>query len=223
MNDVTTMTAETAKDFRFGNSTESSPTIFPSDIELEIVSENERMDFLPNRFLHDIPSLIRFENWLYNTAEELSEDYQGGYWEMAKINFTNPETQQQDSIFFMYPETEGNLTCTNAMNFSDGVMDAKTFGFICTIFTFGRMMTRQGAVNLIANKDWMNYVYFELLENSENAFQILTGRKFVREVNKFIDQPVLNDVISPFLAEGVFMHGLIPYPSGSGLTVFLKC
>lgn len=187
MNDVTTMTAETAKDFRFGNSTESNPTIFPSDIELEIVSENERMDFLPNRFLQDIPSLIRFENWLYNTAEELSEDYQGGYWEMAKINFTNPETQQKDSIFFMYPDMDSNLTCSNAMNYSEGVMDAKTFGFICTIFAFGRVMTNQAARNLIAIKDWLGDVYYESLENSEDAAQILIGRKFNREVVKFID------------------------------------
>ena len=46
MTNLTTMTAEDAKDFRFSNSTAQNPTIFPSDIKLNIVSEIERCNFL---------------------------------------------------------------------------------------------------------------------------------------------------------------------------------
>ncbi len=186
MTNLTTMTAEDAKDFRFSNSTAENPTTFPSDIKLKIVSEIERSNFLSNR-LTDVKTLIHFESWLYNTAEELSDNYTGGQWQMAEISFTNPYTQREDAIFFMYPDMTNNLTCSNAMNYSEGVMDAKTFGFICTIFAFGRVMTNQAARNLIAIKDWLGDVYYESLENSEDAAQILTGRKFNREVVKFID------------------------------------
>ena len=99
MTNLTTMTAEDAKDFRFSNSTAQNPTIFPSDIKLNIVSETQLGDFLSSR-LTDVKTLIHFEAWLYNTAEELSDNYTGGQWQMAEISFTNPYTQREDAILF---------------------------------------------------------------------------------------------------------------------------
>lgn len=72
---------------------------------------------------------LRLEPTIFSMARMLSDDYQGGYWEMFSLS---------NGGFFMAPSTEHTLVTTSP-NGCTGSMTAEAFGVTVCLFTFSHL------------------------------------------------------------------------------------
>ena len=178
------LTVQEAKEFSIGVSTAQSPVLFPV-ADIAIVNEKGRSEFLVDH-LGSRRAAVAFEHCLYEIAGMLNEEYKGGYWEFAVMD--------DGKVFFCYPADDKLFACANRFNYAEGVMDNKTFGFICSFIALGHafyhinqsdaVLLRQRYHNarLWALEKLYNQVY-----GSQDADLIISYRKFSREFYKFTD------------------------------------
>ena len=74
----------------------------PAAGEIQVIADDERMDFLPSQFGRHY---LKFENTLFALAGKTLQGYKGGYWEFAITHggtgFAFPKTGSQDELISM--------------------------------------------------------------------------------------------------------------------------
>lgn len=177
------LTVQEAKEFSIGVSTAQSPVLFPT-CDVAIANEQDRSEFLVDHL--GSRAAVAFEYCLYEITEMLNEEYNGGYWEFAEMD--------HGKVFFCYPSDDRLFDCTNRFNYAEGVMDNKTFGFICSFIALGHtiwQLNQSDAALLIQKyhhaRQWVLGKLYNQVYDSQDADLIISYRKFSREFYKFTD------------------------------------
>lgn len=177
------LTVQEARELAIGVSSKQSPVLFPIN-DIAIANQQGRAEFLADHL--GSRAAIAFEHCLYEIASMLDETYNGGCWEFAEID--------NGKIFFCYPETDKLFACANRFNYAEGVMDNKTFGFICSFIALGHAFyhIKQSDTLLLSQKYhnaklWATEKLYHQVYDSQDAEFIIRCRKFSREFYKFTD------------------------------------
>ncbi|ANB92554.1 hypothetical protein MOVS_10680 (plasmid) [Moraxella ovis] len=177
------LTVQEAKEFSIGVSTAQNPVLFPV-ADIAIANEQGRSEFLADHL--GSRAAVAFKHCLYEIAGMLNEEYKGGYWEFAEMD--------DGKVFFCYPADDKLFTCANRLNYAEGVMDNKTFGFICSFIALGRAFyhINQSDAVLLSQKYhnarlWALEKLYNQVYDSQDADLIISYRKFSREFYKFTD------------------------------------
>jgi hypothetical protein len=93
-------------------------------MNLNLVPENERMNVVARMF--DLYYPLRLEPLVFQLAEQLSADYQGGGWTFYTFDETG---------FLMCPDTDQpfDVVCDN---YYSGQVSAQAFGVIVSLYAF---------------------------------------------------------------------------------------
>lgn len=105
----------------------------------EVVSDDERTDFLPKNLKNNALAYINFENMVYSMAAQMSKDYKGGQWVFVQC--------KDNKGFFMYPSS-GEFLVHSENFIGEHTVDNKTFGLIATI-----MVSSHGSFAFQGNKE----------------------------------------------------------------------
>lgn len=92
------------------------------------VDADQRMDFLPEFFGNNL--MLVGENYIYNTMEKLSKDYNGGFWKFYKLS---------NGGFYMAPHMSKKLTVSVHGNYYEGDVSADAAGIIATLFALSAL------------------------------------------------------------------------------------
>lgn len=94
-----------------------------------VVPESIRMHFLPAKFKGNINAFLSFENGVYNQANKMCRDYDGGYWEFAECKDGN--------AFFIHPNgADKSYTISNINTQQDYEVDGRIFGMLASWIIF---------------------------------------------------------------------------------------
>ncbi len=77
---------------------------------------------------------LKLEPMIFSMARMLSDDYQGGYWEMFSLS---------NGGFFMAPSTEHTLITTSPNGYT-GTMSAAALGISASLFTYSHLSFGDG-------------------------------------------------------------------------------
>lgn len=94
-----------------------------------ITNHSERSSIIAQYFG---PYMVMAENCIYNTLEEMSEDYKGGMWAFHEITFG------EEKAFYMAPDNSKTygIECTG--NYYSGTVSADAAGLIACLDTYCR-------------------------------------------------------------------------------------
>lgn len=103
-------------------------TIEEATIQANIVSFEDRMDFLPDFFGMNL--MLVGEGVVYSWMDRLSEDYSGGYWDFYKLS---------NGGFYLAPNYKDNMRIEVVGNYYHGTVSADAAGIIATMFALGQL------------------------------------------------------------------------------------
>ncbi|MGP9666714.1 antirestriction protein [Psychrobacter sp. AOP31-A1-22] len=96
---------------------------------ITVVPDCIRMDFLPAKFKGNINAFLSFENAVYNQANEMCSDYNGGSWEFVEAKDGN--------AFFIHPNNDDtSYTISNINSYKDYEVDGRIFGMLASWIIF---------------------------------------------------------------------------------------
>lgn len=98
-----------------------------STIQSNVVPDSERMSFLP--WLAGI-AFAPFENSVYSWADNLSENYDGGFWEFVRC---------ENNTGYLVPTSRETFRVNVAGNGFEGEMTAGAFGIVVTLFALNAL------------------------------------------------------------------------------------
>jgi hypothetical protein len=98
-------------------------------ITAKAVPETHRLSFLPEFFT--VRLMMKAEAMIYQQADLLSVDYQGGLWTFYKLS---------NGGFYVAPDTEKRFTVYVPGNDYEGDVSADAFGVIVTLFVLGGLV-----------------------------------------------------------------------------------
>lgn len=125
----------------------------------EVVSDDDRMDFLPKNFKNNAMGYISFENMIYSIASQMSENYKGGNWVFVQC--------KDSKGFFMHPSS-GDFS-VRSENFSgEHIVDNRTFGLIATM-----MVSSHGSFHFQSNKEVCEIFGDNFQELREHLFTLI--------------------------------------------------
>lgn len=104
-------------------------------ITMTVVPNSKRPAFLPEK---TGAAYLAFETALYGMADNLSRDYEGGYWEFCELS---------NGGFYCYPATEKDFGC-DSLNGFECRMSADAFGITATLFALNCAMDGQSGATL---------------------------------------------------------------------------
>lgn len=88
-----------------------------------VVPERARIDFLPSK----LPDMyLSFETGLYSKLRSITDDYDGGYWEMYELS---------NGSFYMAPDVIQRLRLSIPTNGYEGEVSADAAGIIVSLFS----------------------------------------------------------------------------------------
>ena len=92
-----------------------------------LIAEEDRLTHTASLFGHHFP--LHFEPLVYVTADSLSSDYRGGYWDFFELS---------NSGFYMAPSGDPtfNVRCENGF---EGELSADAFGVTACLYGFSRL------------------------------------------------------------------------------------
>jgi len=96
------------------------------------VPDEDRMDTGPRTF-KNANHWIRFEGFVYDLLDKLSEDYNGGFWEFFILD---------NGGFFMSPDQEGLLHIIQPDNYFEGDMSAEAAGITACLYAYSHLSFR---------------------------------------------------------------------------------
>ncbi len=97
-------------------------------ITSSLVSEDARLDFLPNFF--GPRRMMRGESLVYDWLGTLSKDYRGGYWNFYKLS---------NGGFYMAPERSDKLRLIVEGNWFDDELSPDAAGIVATLFALSQL------------------------------------------------------------------------------------
>ena len=98
-----------------------------ADITAQQVAEADRMDFLPRHAGH---RFLLVETTVYRMLEQLSTDYQGGYWDFYTLS---------NGGYFMAPTDPAQLRLCCDGNGYSGIVSAEAAGIIACSMALNRL------------------------------------------------------------------------------------
>lgn len=104
-------------------------------ITMTVVPNSKRPAFLPEK---TGAAYLAFETALYGMADNLSRDYEGGYWEFCELS---------NGGFYCYPATEKDFGC-DSLNGFECRKSADAFGITATLFALNCAMDGQSGSTL---------------------------------------------------------------------------
>lgn len=124
---------------------------FPLVNNASIVSEKNRLDFLPSMCMNNSFLFLNLEQLVYEYARKNDPNYNGGYWEFVRIT---------ENIGFLYPELNRKMILKTA--YDDIEVDNVTFGLVCTMLACNYLcftLKNKNSVEIMCNlylqlKDW---------------------------------------------------------------------
>lgn len=152
---------------------------------MRIVPEDDRLDFLPEKFQNQLV-LLNFDNHVFKFANKLCPNYKGGYWEFVEL---------PNGAFFAYPDFDGFKDCSCAENYAEGSLNGRLLGIICTMFTLNHITWNTYQTNEAA-AEVANSLYYKLRDYiySDNTCEELEGilgkdgkDQLMRTIYKFLD------------------------------------
>lgn len=103
-----------------------------------IEDENERLDITFQQFKDNYPHII--EPAFYNIARQLSENYDGGFWDFFKLS---------NGGFLQIPSDGSyNILCPNDY---EAVVNNKEFGIIVCMYAYSSLSFRDDMQDLMAH------------------------------------------------------------------------
>lgn len=102
-------------------------------IYTECLNDAQRVS-VPAKLFGAAGFALKLEPTIFSMARMLSNDYQGGYWEMYSLS---------NDGFFMAPSADG-LLVTTSPNGSTGSMTAEAFGVTVCLFTYSHLSFGDG-------------------------------------------------------------------------------
>ena len=98
---------------------------------IAVVPDCIRIDFLPAKFKGNINAFLSFENAVYNQANKMCSDYDGGYWEFVEAKDGN--------AFFIHPDNDDTShTISNINTYQDYEVDGRIFGMLASWIVFSQ-------------------------------------------------------------------------------------
>lgn len=104
-------------------------------ITMTVVPNSKRPAFLPEK---TSAAYLAFETALYGIADNLSRDYDGGYWEFCELS---------NGGFYCCRDTEDDFDCVSSNGF-ECRMSADAFGITATLFALNCAMDGQSGATL---------------------------------------------------------------------------
>ena len=104
-------------------------------ITMTVVPNSKRPAFLPEK---TSAAYLAFETALYGIADNLSRDYDGGYWEFCELS---------NGGFYCCRATEDDFDCVSSNGF-ECRMSADAFGITATLFALNCAMDGQSGATL---------------------------------------------------------------------------
>lgn len=106
-------------------------------VAIEVISDSDRLNFLPAHFGRDYALA---ESAIYVLADNLIEGYKGGYWEYAEIVL--PKGKRYP-FFFLRTQQE-KLTLCNPFSGDEVEVDSILAGMIVTIYACNFLESERG-------------------------------------------------------------------------------
>lgn len=96
-------------------------------VTASLVAESDRLSFLPEVIG---PHFMRFEALVYRWLSNLSQDYNGGFWNYYRLS---------NGGFYMAPDKDAALRLVVDGNAFDGELSSDAAGIVATLFALGQI------------------------------------------------------------------------------------
>ena len=106
-------------------------------ITANLLPEESRMGFLPAFFGR---AMMIGEGLVYCWMRNLSEDYQGGYWDYFKLS---------NGGFYMAPRTSKKFRVLVAGNYFEGELSADAAGIVATLYALCELANRTASDRIV--------------------------------------------------------------------------
>ena len=106
-------------------------------ITANLLPEESRMGFLPAFFGQ---AMMIGEGLVYCWMRNLSEDYQGGYWDYFKLS---------NGGFYMAPRTSKKFRVLVAGNYFEGELSADAAGIVATLYALCELANRTASDRVV--------------------------------------------------------------------------
>lgn len=106
-------------------------------ITANLLPEESRMGFLPPFFGQ---AMMIGEGLVYCWMRNLSEDYQGGYWDYFKLS---------NGGFYMAPRTSKKFRVLVAGNYFEGELSADAAGIVATLYALCELANRTASDRIV--------------------------------------------------------------------------
>ncbi len=106
-------------------------------ITANLLPEESRMGFLPAFFGQ---AMMIGEGLVYCWMRNLSEDYQGGYWDYFKLS---------NGGFYMAPRTSKTFRVLVAGNYFEGELSADAAGIVATLYALCELANRTASDRIV--------------------------------------------------------------------------
>jgi hypothetical protein len=93
----------------------------------QLVAEDQRLAVTASLFGPHFP--LQIEPVVYGIAEQMAEDYCGGYWKFYKLG---------NDGFYMAPDEEGTFEI-KCQNYYSGTLSPDAFGVVCCMYAFSHL------------------------------------------------------------------------------------
>ena len=103
-------------------------TVDPTPVTRHLVPEEQRVAVVASLFGPHFP--LQIEPVVYGIAEQMAEDYQGGYWNFYTLNGTTG--------FYMSPDEDRSFE-VKCQNYFAGTLSADAFGVVCCMYAYSHL------------------------------------------------------------------------------------
>lgn len=137
-------------------------------IEIKLFSDNEKFNFLPRLFKNHF---MRCENHIYQLAEKLADNYQGGSWEFIEAS---------NGALYMRPNVEKDYKFSvSCDNYFEGELSGDAFGILCTFLTINNMCgileSKNAPQEKLKHFIDMNYLIKDFLLEHKEKYKLISA------------------------------------------------
>ena len=100
----------------------------PTSVTRQLVLEGQRIAVTATMFGPWFP--LQIEPVVYSIAEQMAEDYCGGYWQFYKLSNNNG--------FYMAPDEDQSFDI-RCQNYYSGTLSPDAFGIVCCLYAYSHL------------------------------------------------------------------------------------
>ena len=100
----------------------------PAPVTRHLVPEDQRIAVTATMFGPWFP--LQIEPVVYSIAEQMAEDYCGGYWQFYTLGNNN--------AFYLAPDEDQSFDI-KCQNYFTGTLSADAFGIVCCLYTYSHL------------------------------------------------------------------------------------